>query len=118
MKIDTIPEFIGVAKKLKNIESDLYVNIDRNYREDTFRLVFSSANQKYRESFEKIAKKKNMATGGTAIINYSYLDKLDYPTIGLEIFGPDSNFPADEDDINQIVNLIKDSIDDYNKKRK
>ena len=118
MKIDYIPEFEEIAKNIKKIESDLYINLDRNYRSDTFRLVFSSGNQEYRESFERAARKLGTAEGGTAIINYSYLDTQKYPTVGLEIFGVNSEFPSSQEDVDKITNLIIEAINDHDKKRK
>ena len=75
-------------------------------------------NQEYRESFEKVSKETGMATGGVAIINYSYLKTKEYPTIGLELYSKGSSFPGTEEDIEKVVNFIIEAINDHDKTRK
>lgn len=118
MIVDYIEELKPIADKLNGIDSDLYINLGRNHHSDKFRLVFSSDNQEYRESFERVSKKTGMATGGVAIINYSYLKTKEYPTIGLELYSKGSSFPATEEDIEKVVNFIIEAINDHDKTRK
>ena len=90
---------------------DFYIDLDINYEVNIIKLVFSTRNQKCRQSFED-----NMGNlrWRTEIINYSYLMTEEYPTVGLEIY----NRSLEEQDVTDIANLIINSIYDYYKKGK
>ena len=90
---------------------DFYIDLDINYEVNIIKLVFSTRNQKCRQAFED-----NMGNlrWKTEIINYSYLVTEEYPTVGLEIY----NRSLEEQDVNDIANLIINSIYDYYKKGK
>ena len=118
MRVNYIEDLKPIADRLKNIDSDLVLFLNRNYRKDTFRVVFSSENQDYKESFERVSKQLGMAMGGIAIMNYSYLCTKEYPTASLEIYSENSNFPETSEDIDKVVNFIKEVINDHNKTRK
>lgn len=116
--IDSIPEFKDIFNAIeKKISSDykiskkvegevyLYINIDKNYKTDSSRVVFSSRNREYEKYF------KDIFSGGETIINYSYLIK-DYPTVGIEL---DYEYAKTEVGVDLISNSIIKAIYEHDK---
>lgn len=117
--VDAIPDFKDIYNAISNkigrdyrvVEKredkiELYINIDRNYKTDFSRVVFSSGNREYEKYF------KDKFPGGEAIINYSYLSTKEYPTVGIEL---DYEYAKTEKGIDLISDLIIKAIYEHDK---
>jgi hypothetical protein len=116
--VDVIPDFKNIYESLSNKidkdykisdkgeNPDLYINIDRNYKTDLSRVVFSSGNREYERYF------KDKFPGGETIINYSYLSVKNYPTVGIEL---DYEYAKTEKGIDQVSDLIIKAIYEHDK---
>ena len=126
--INTIPEFIPLVDNIKkDIYSskyriitekvktpDLEIFIGWSYGRDLVRVIFSTINREYYNSFLK-SSEDNRINVGFLTINYSYLKHQKYPVVALEMFRKDN--PEDIEKYKELItNFIIKAIYDHDKK--